>query len=160
MFLKVRIFPQRPSCLPDSAVQNLVYLQVKEAISSEELICPASLTTKLEVLARQERMEEYLQEAEELDEYGKWHFVMTRPQDATPVRVSVATSGISVTADNRIHEFPFNEIREILPSGKKLTVKQVSKSLPPAVFLGPDSKFVKDVYYLASIHLQFYLVNK
>lgn len=47
------------------------------------------------------RMEEYLQEAEVLEEYGKWHFVMTRPQDTTPVRVSVSTSGISVTANNR-----------------------------------------------------------
>lgn len=47
------------------------------------------------------RMEEYLQESEVLEEYGKWHFVMTRPQDTTPVRVSVSTSGISVTANNR-----------------------------------------------------------
>lgn len=43
----------------------------------------------------------YLETAEDLEEYGMWHFLVTRPHDPTPVRLSVNTVGFIVTVNNR-----------------------------------------------------------
>lgn len=43
----------------------------------------------------------YLETAEELEEYGLWHYIVTREHDPTPVRLSLGTTGFFITVNNR-----------------------------------------------------------
>nr|XP_045626375.1 moesin-like isoform X1 [Procambarus clarkii] len=160
MFLKVIIFPREPSFLLDAlAQQSLIVQQVQMSIELEELLCSSACSKQLKNLAEAERVEQYLKVVEKLEEYGSWHFLMTRPHDPTPVRVSFNLLGITVTADNRQHNFPFTEIQEVSSSGKKLLIKYVSRGMPTTVFLGPCQEYTEDLLFLLLAHQRHFLTN-
>lgn len=159
MFLKVKLYPPRPSQLTDTTVQRLVYLQLKAAVEVGELICPAPRNAILSALAGQDSVLKYLETAEELEEYGLWHFIVMRPHDPTPVRLSIGTTGFFITENNRKISFPFSELQGIQANGRKLVLQHIAKSLPDTIFQGSDDAHIKDLHYLAVLHKEYYLVN-
>lgn len=159
MFLKVRLYPPRPSRLMDTTMQRLVYLQIKAVLEIGELICPAPRDATLAALSRQESVLEYLETAEDLEEYGMWHFLVTRPHDPTPVRLSVNTVGFTVTVNNRKHEFPFSELKGIVMKKQQLVLRHKAKALSDSVFLCNDTAQITELYELSVLHRKFYLAN-
>ncbi|KAG0711510.1 Moesin [Chionoecetes opilio] len=159
MFLKVRLYPPRPSQITDTTMQRLVYLQIQAALQVGELICPAPRDSTLAALARQDSVLQYLETAEDLEEYGMWHFLVTRQNDATPVRLSFNTTGFIVTVSNRKCEFPFSELKGIKMNGRKLILFHTSKAFTDSVFLCLDHAHTKELYELAVRHQKFYLTK-
>ncbi|KAG7154756.1 FERM domain-containing protein 4A-like 2 [Homarus americanus] len=156
-----KVLSQRVSEKNDPIVMflkvSIVYVQVRVAIESEEILCSSKESSVFKELAEADKVEEYLTKAEMMSEYGWWHFLMTRPQDTTPARVSVGLTGLILTVDNRKFDFPFSEVDEVWASGKKLMIKYVCKNISTTTFMGPNNNFTKDFQFLANAHHHHYL---
>lgn len=159
MFLKVRLYPPKPSGLNDTTVQRLVFLQIQSALEVGELICSSPRNDTLASLARQDSVLLYLETAEDLEEYGMWHFIVTRPHDPIPARLSINLKGFSFTLNDRKYEFPFSEIKSVKVKKRKVVLRHASKAIPDSVFQCPDSAHAKELYQLARLHREFYLVK-
>ncbi|XP_063886230.1 moesin-like isoform X2 [Scylla paramamosain] len=159
MFLKVRLYPPKPSALNDTTMQRLVFLQVQSALEVGELMCPSPRKGTLASLARQDSVLLYLETAEDLEEYGTWHFIVTRPHDPIPVRLSINLTGFSFTLNNRKYEFPFSEIESVKIKKRKLVLRHTSKAFLDSVFECPDHAHAKELYQQAVLHRKFYLAK-
>ncbi|XP_045111463.1 moesin-like isoform X2 [Portunus trituberculatus] len=159
MFLKVRLYPPKPSTVKDTTVQRLVFLQVQSALEVGELTCPLPRNSTLASLARQDSVLLYLETAEDLEEYGMWHFIVTRPHDPIPARLSINSTGFSFILHNRKYEFPFSDIKNVKIKKKRVVLSHTSKAIPDSVFECSDHAHAKELYQFAVLHRKFYLVK-
>ncbi|XP_045111466.1 moesin-like isoform X4 [Portunus trituberculatus] len=139
--------------------KRLVFLQVQSALEVGELTCPLPRNSTLASLARQDSVLLYLETAEDLEEYGMWHFIVTRPHDPIPARLSINSTGFSFILHNRKYEFPFSDIKNVKIKKKRVVLSHTSKAIPDSVFECSDHAHAKELYQFAVLHRKFYLVK-
>lgn len=156
MYLRLRIYPPREVPLNVGNTRLVVYRELKQAISTGELICPAEVVANLNRLAEEERIEDYLHEiAEKLENYGVTQFNMKR-EDGYPILFRTTISGIKITAGNEKLEIPFSKMKNVDRKNKALIINQLAPA-PDVKVIGPDSNFVKEVQEIIMI---YYAVHK
>ncbi|KAK7081847.1 hypothetical protein SK128_015566 [Halocaridina rubra] len=85
------------------------------------------------------RIDEYLQLAETLEDFGSFHFQVTR-RDGLPCRLSVNIDGVTLSFGNEKSSIPFSDISKVTYNTKAVKIRFTQTGQQPLVFYTPNSK--------------------
>ncbi|KAF4530264.1 hypothetical protein B566_EDAN007305 [Ephemera danica] len=165
---------------------RLFYLQVKNAILSDEIYCPPETSVLLASYAvqarhgdydkskqgsgflandrllpqREDAMMEYLKIAQDLEMYGVNYFEI-RNKKNTELWLGVDALGLNIyEKDDKLTPkigFPWSEIRNISFSDRKFIIKPIDKKAPDFVFFAPRVRINKRILALCMGNHELYM---
>lgn len=144
MSLTIAAFPQQPSNMKDFTAKFLVYREVEVLLKTGGLSCSSHVTESLTNLAVNEKIDEYLRVVESLEDYGNFHFELTRG-DGLPCRLSINVTGITRTTGQEQHPISFTEIARIKSRKNTLKMKFSNRQEQQLIFYARNRSVCKDI---------------
>ncbi|CAH0558755.1 unnamed protein product [Brassicogethes aeneus] len=164
---------------------RLFYLQVKNAILSDEIYCPPETSVLLasvmnqhkmskdewensimtwwkehKGMLREDAMMEYLKIAQDLEMYGVNYFEI-RNKKGTELYLGVDALGLNIyEKDDQLTPkigFPWSEIRNISFNDRKFIIKPIDKKAPDFVFFAPRVRINKRILALCMGNHELYM---